>query len=124
MISTIAGCDARTANGQQPPGPPRHHGGGGRDYDHHDRRDRERRGSSRQETRPPKRSSSGQDDPFWDNRWEAMELQKKADAMVSSTKSFLCFFIFYVKSAANFAVFFVGLFLSAVFEMSLDFLLT
>ena len=59
-----------------------HRHGGGRD-DHYDRRDRERRGSSRQETRPPKRSSSGQEDPFWDNRWEAMELQKKADAMVS-----------------------------------------
>ena len=69
----------------------RHHS---RDYDHHDhhRRDRER-GSSRQETRPPKRSASGQEDPFWDNRWEAMELQKKADAMVNIVfivQKFMC----------------------------------
>jgi hypothetical protein len=48
---------------------------------------------SRQEERPPKRSSSSHEDQFWDTTWEAMEVQKKADALVSiyyiSLKSYI-----------------------------------
>ena len=70
-----------------------------RSTDYHDRRDDPRdreygqrgrhdhRGGSN-EQRPPKRSSH-HEDPFWDNRWDALQMQKKADEMEKRGRHFL-----------------------------------
>ena len=54
----------------------------------HDRHGQERRTGSESEP-PKKQAKKDETDSFWDTKWEALELQKKADEHDSKGKHYL-----------------------------------